>query len=1443
MLKIFIMRRAVFFVLPIAAMAIIVMMVMPMRTHAMVAERPGGVAGGIELWLRAGTDVFSDSGTTAATNGSSVEQWNDLIGINHSSQTTPTQQPVLMTDAINFNPALELDGVDDFLQGTAGFNNDQVFAVVAPSTTVSSSSPAGYIYGMDGSSLHGLAFGDSNTLLALESIAYLEGFTYRSGDMSGVHTSPSIYETQLASGSVDIFTNWQQVNTVEEAAGTAAQFADADYTLGATATGTKTLNGQIAEFISFSTPLTSAERLQVTSYLALKYGITIDQTTPTNYVAGDGTTVIWDAATAAGHNNDIAGIGQDDNSALLQTQSKSINPATLLTVSNPSDLQDMEFLSWSHDGESLLGSDNVPAGLTSRFIRTWRMQEVGDVGTVDIQIDIGPAPDLSLTDPNQYKILVDADGDFSDATEYDTGRIIDAVNQTISFTGIPINDGDYVTLSGVFAAPGAVQHDLSLWLRADSDVFSNDLGSTAAGNNDTVAVWDDQTGRGNDAVQSSSARKPTLQDSSINFNPAITFDGTDDFLSSNGGFYNNEVFIVAEPDQDVTKTSERQYIVAYNTDSWRNGYVFGPSTAYIHNETVTYLEGLGLDTDYRSGVANTVINRPAIVGSSFSSSAVDMFIDGLQANDLLFDAHGPPTGQSSVNYRVGASNIDQYHLDGKVSEIISYKVPLTTVERNQVNSYLAIKYGITLDQSTPQNYVGSAASNIVWDATASGEYNHDIAGIGIDSKSSLQQPMSRSINNDSIITMSAPSDLQEEEFLVWSNDNEPIDTWSVIPGSSDKKRLLRTWRVEENNGDVGMVQIAAHTDDLPGDADDSYFIYVADDPEMTTNLQVIPMTNTAGALLSDPVNLADGAYFTVVSTVIVEIIAHTDGTEGFEDVTFTIDLGAMNNTSSPATVSYSFSGGSASAGTDYNNTATTIDIPVGEQQATTTISVIDDSDAEGDETLSITLQSVSFGVISSVLSEQTRTATIYDNDVAGVYVDSTGLSSSTSESSGDATFTIQLFVAPTADVVIHLSSSDTTEASVPATVTIPVADWSTPYEVTVSGVNDDIIDGPQEYTISVDDISSGDASYDALDGTSVNDVIGSNEDDDVAGVIIEVVNNQTTEAGGTAIVRFSLTAQPQSDVIMPIGISDDTEAETSPVGELVFDDTNWNDPSAHEVVITGLDDTDVDGPVVYTFETEEVISADNAFDALGADDVADVSLINLDDDSPGGLTDDGDGVPAAVEDAGPNDGDANGDGVLDSLQPHVATTVNSGTGVYSTLIISTECVIVNFSLVYEESLAVQDPSNTYPVGLDDYTIKCPVPGMTVPVTIIFDGEYDTSSWGFQLYNRYDSTYTDMSSHVAYSQITVAGTSYTTVEYSITDGGLFDEDGVADMYLIDPSGPALAVVNGVSNSPNDVIESLAETGRNIRIALIVGMLVSTSVVLVTCRSGNQSARSK
>jgi len=106
----------------------------------------------------------------------------------------------------------------------------------------------------------------------------------------------------------------------------------------------------------------------------------------------------------------------------------------------------------------------------------------------------------------------------------------------------------------------------------------------------------------------------------------------------------------------------------------------------------------------------------------------------------------------------------------------------------------------------------------------------------------------------------------------------------------------------------------------------------------------------------------------------------------------------------------------------------------------------------------------------------------------------------TSEDGTAATFTVRLG-APTiagADVVVPLVSTDPGEGTVPASVTIPGAQWATGVAVTVTPVADGVADGDTTFSISTGEPASADLYYDALTADDVADVTVVNTDIDVA---------------------------------------------------------------------------------------------------------------------------------------------------------------------------------------------------------------------------------------------------------------------------------------------------------------------------------------------------------
>lgn len=230
-----------------------------------------------------------------------------------------------------------------------------------------------------------------------------------------------------------------------------------------------------------------------------------------------------------------------------------------------------------------------------------------------------------------------------------------------------------------------------------------------------------------------------------------------------------------------------------------------------------------------------------------------------------------------------------------------------------------------------------------------------------------------------------------------------------------------------------------------------------------------------------------------------------------------------------------------------------------------------------------------------------------DDDSPGVSV--SPISGNTTEAGGTATFTVVLFSEPTAEVIVALSSSDPGEGTVSdSSVTLHAGNWDTPQVLTVSGVDDDVDDGNQEFTIVTSAAQSTDPVY---ANRTVNDVIVTNEDDDTAGITVSAVTGSPSESGAVANFTVVLDSEPLADVTIGLTSSDSAEGRVSP-GSLVFTPTNWDTPQV--VTITGADDDIDDGDREFTIVTAAAASSDTRY---ANRPVSDVIVTNADDDTAG----------------------------------------------------------------------------------------------------------------------------------------------------------------------------------------------------------------------------------
>ena len=103
---------------------------------------------------------------------------------------------------------------------------------------------------------------------------------------------------------------------------------------------------------------------------------------------------------------------------------------------------------------------------------------------------------------------------------------------------------------------------------------------------------------------------------------------------------------------------------------------------------------------------------------------------------------------------------------------------------------------------------------------------------------------------------------------------------------------------------------------------------------------------------------------------------------------------------------------------------------------------------------------------------------------------------------------------------------------------------------------------------------------------------------------------ETTESGGMDYLQVVLNAPPTDDVMIGFSSSDPLEGIVSPTA-LTFTPENWDNPQT--VTITGVDDSLVDGDILYTILTDAAVSADTDYLGLNPEDV---SVTNIDNDSP-----------------------------------------------------------------------------------------------------------------------------------------------------------------------------------------------------------------------------------
>ncbi len=301
-----------------------------------------------------------------------------------------------------------------------------------------------------------------------------------------------------------------------------------------------------------------------------------------------------------------------------------------------------------------------------------------------------------------------------------------------------------------------------------------------------------------------------------------------------------------------------------------------------------------------------------------------------------------------------------------------------------------------------------------------------------------------------------------------------------------------------------------------------------------------------------------------------------------------------------------------------------------------------------------------------------------------------------------------------ADVTVPVSSSDVSEGtvSVNSVVLTPSNPTAT---VTVTGVDDNLLDGDVFYTVDLGPTSSTDPSYNAA--APLSPVIV-NRDDEIESLIVTPTSGlETTESGGTATFTVALAVpigDPSTSAWVRVTSSDLTEGTVSPS---YFEFTSATGPNPQTVTVTGVADGWSDGDQQYSVR---LIGGGTGLlsswqpGLLNTPVSRVIHVTNRDVPQP---DDDTDGVSNATEDAGPNDGDGNRNGTPDSQEANVVSLPKFRADGFVTLASSGNTTLQNVQSVAIPSSEDAPEGILFPIGFFEYQVGLPNPGEATTVTI------------------------------------------------------------------------------------------------------------------------------
>jgi hypothetical protein len=461
-----------------------------------LGQAPGGNATNLQVWIKADKSVFTDAGSTLATNSDLVQQWNNLAPAAsiHAIQTTAGNKPVFQTTGYNYNPYLSSDGTRfitmDELNISTTTTGAGVFVVYNYANIAQGSFATGPLSTVEAVS-GGAVIGNINFESSLSNGGFFQGRRINvNGANEFLTTAVNTSVAKNTNPNLHLF--WKSTSSTMsyQINGNAVGFASANVNFvysdvnlfrgwrNATAATTggqlpHILNGNISEVIMYSDNLTTASVNKIETYLALKYGLTLSH----NYINTANVT-LYDVAS---YGQDIIGIARNEtDEEFLQKQSHTFDDVTRIFMSGLANSNqqnttsgtdfgtDKAYVVMGHNGGMMCTnaatSAEKPVIVNKRLDREWKITNTAFTGNFNLSFDISGCSDFSSLPASQLVVLVDDDGNFSNASVYSlaSGASISVNSNRIEVSNInnsllPANSTNYITIGSLPVTPTPVQ--------------------------------------------------------------------------------------------------------------------------------------------------------------------------------------------------------------------------------------------------------------------------------------------------------------------------------------------------------------------------------------------------------------------------------------------------------------------------------------------------------------------------------------------------------------------------------------------------------------------------------------------------------------------------------------------------------------------------------------------------------------------------------------------------------------------------------------------------------------------------------------------------------------------------------------------------------------------------------------------------------------------------